>query len=89
MNTPNDIRWLMFATVPVSGYINLATPITRGILWLWRHAIGYASTDTQRAPRNAANLLSLQPLSWTSRCHSAPSRVALKTSRHSVVDTAS
>lgn len=38
MNTPNDIRFLLFATVPVSGYINLATPITRGILWLWRRA---------------------------------------------------
>jgi hypothetical protein len=38
MNTPNDIRWLLFATVPVHGYINLATPISRGIIWLWRRA---------------------------------------------------
>lgn len=38
MNAPNDIRWLMFATVPVHGYIDLAAPITRGILWLWRRA---------------------------------------------------
>jgi hypothetical protein len=38
MNTPNDIRWLLFATVPVHGYINLATPISRGILWLLRRA---------------------------------------------------
>ena len=47
------------------------------------------STDTQSSPRNAANRLSLQPLSWTSRCHSVPSSVALKTSRHSAADTAS
>ena len=40
MNTPNDIRWLLFATVPVNGYINLATPISRGIVWLWRRAFG-------------------------------------------------
>ena len=38
MNSPNDLRWLMFATVPVSGYVDLASPITRGILWLWRRA---------------------------------------------------
>ncbi|MGH3473699.1 MAG: hypothetical protein ACRDOT_02165 [Aeromicrobium sp.] len=38
MNTPNDIRWLMFATVPVYGYINLATPISRVIVWLFRRA---------------------------------------------------
>ena len=40
MNTPNDLRWLMFATVPVHGYINLATPISRGIVWLWRRVFG-------------------------------------------------
>ena len=40
MNTSNDIRWLLFATVPVHGYINLATPISRGIVWLWRRAAG-------------------------------------------------
>jgi hypothetical protein len=40
MNTPNDIRWLLFATVPVHGYINLATPISRGIVWLWRRVFG-------------------------------------------------
>ena len=38
MNTPSDIRWLMFATVPTHGYINLATPIGRGFVWLWRRA---------------------------------------------------
>lgn len=38
MNTPNDIRWLLFATVPVHGYINLETPISRGIVWFLRRA---------------------------------------------------
>ena len=40
MNTPNDLRWLLFATVPVHGYINLATPIARGIVWLYRRVVG-------------------------------------------------
>ena len=55
MNTPNDIRWLMFATVPVSGYTNLATPITRGILWLWRRAAQVSpGMQTWAAPRGGA-----------------------------------
>lgn len=40
MNTSNDFRWLLFATVPVHGYVNLATPISRGMVWLWRRAAG-------------------------------------------------
>ena len=36
MNAPNDLRWLLFATVPVNGYINVATPLARGIVWLGR-----------------------------------------------------
>lgn len=40
MNAPNDIRWLLFATVPFHGYINLATPISRAITWLGRRALG-------------------------------------------------
>jgi hypothetical protein len=38
MNSHLDLRWLLFATVPVNGYINSATPIARGIVWLWRRA---------------------------------------------------
>lgn len=40
MNTPNDLRWIMFATVPVHGYVNVnvATPIARGIVWMYRRA---------------------------------------------------
>jgi hypothetical protein len=53
MNTPNDIRWLLFATVPVQGHINLATPITRGILWLCRRlAEAGRRRMFNRAPEN-------------------------------------
>ena len=38
MNTPNDLRWIMFATVPVHGYVNVAPPIASGIISLWRRA---------------------------------------------------
>jgi hypothetical protein len=33
MNTPNDLRWILFATVPVHGYasVDVARPIVRGI----------------------------------------------------------
>ena len=47
MNTPNDIRWLLFATVPVHGYINLATPVTRGIVWLFRRVARWARAGAQ------------------------------------------
>lgn len=55
MNTPNDIRWLLFATVPTGGYINLATPISRGIIWLWRRVGGAAvpSAGTVQVPERA------------------------------------
>lgn len=48
MNAPNDIRWLLFATVPVHGYINVSTPIARGIVWLWRR--GADSRHASRTP---------------------------------------
>ncbi len=48
MNAPNDIRWLMFATVPVHGYVDLATPLTRGIHWLWRRAAGSVAARRKR-----------------------------------------
>jgi hypothetical protein len=48
MNAPNDIRWLMFATVPVHGYVDLATPLTRAILWLWRRAAGSVGASRKR-----------------------------------------
>jgi hypothetical protein len=48
MNTPNDIRWLLFATVPVHGYINVATPISRGIIWLCRRAAGSVQSSFRR-----------------------------------------
>ncbi len=48
MNAPNDLRWLIFATVPVHGYVDLATPLTRGILWLWRRAAGSVGANRKR-----------------------------------------
>jgi hypothetical protein len=56
MNTPNDIRWLLFATVPVHGYINLATPISRGILWLVRRVAASVQAGRTRVaePQGAA-----------------------------------
>ena len=38
MNTPTDLRWILFATVPVNGYANAdpVMPIARGIVWLVR-----------------------------------------------------
>ena len=48
MNTPNDLRWLLFATVPVQGYINFATPIARGIGWLCRRAVDSLRTSRRR-----------------------------------------
>ena len=41
MHTPTDLRWLLFATVPVNGYANAdpVMPIARGIAWLYRRAV--------------------------------------------------
>ena len=55
MNTPNDIRWLLFATVPVHGYINVATPISRAIIWLCRRAAGLVHHCAIRAGRWLTN----------------------------------
>ena len=40
MNTHTDLRWIVFATVPVNGYANAdpVMPIARGIAWLYRRA---------------------------------------------------
>jgi hypothetical protein len=48
MNTPNDIRWLLFATVPFHGNINLATPIARGLIWLFRRIAGSVQASRKR-----------------------------------------
>jgi hypothetical protein len=42
MNTHTDLRWILFATVPVNGYTNAdpVMPIARGIAWLYRRAVG-------------------------------------------------
>jgi hypothetical protein len=49
MNTPNDIRWLLFATVPVHGYFNVADPKARGVVWLYRRAAGAVRASRRRA----------------------------------------
>jgi len=40
MNTHTDLRWILFAAVPVNGYANAdpVMPIARGIAWLYRRA---------------------------------------------------
>jgi hypothetical protein len=42
MNTHTDLRWILFATVPVNGYANAdpVMPIARGIAWLYRQIVG-------------------------------------------------
>ena len=56
MNTPNDLRWIMFATVPVHGYanVNVVTPIAHGIVWLYRRLAGGRRPAVHRAAENAA-----------------------------------
>jgi hypothetical protein len=41
MNTPTDLRWILFATVPVNGYANAdpVMPIARGVRWLYRRLV--------------------------------------------------
>ena len=61
MNTPNDIRWLLFATVPVHGYINLATPVARGIVWLLRRLrIAIVTCFAKRAHPRAVDAMILE-----------------------------
>ena len=53
MNTHNDLRVILFATVPVHGYVNVAPPITSGIVSLWRRlADGRRRRMINRAPEN-------------------------------------
>ena len=57
MNTPNDLRWIMFATVPVHGYANVdvVTPMARGIVWLYRRASAQVRRRVlRRAAENVA-----------------------------------
>jgi hypothetical protein len=49
MNTPNDLRWLLFATVPTYGHFNFATPVARGIVWLFRRAADRHNLTTATA----------------------------------------
>ena len=56
MNTPNDLRWIMFATVPVHGYanVNVVTPVARGIVWLYRRLVDGRRRMVHRAAENIA-----------------------------------
>ena len=56
MNTPNDLRWIMFATVPVNGYANAdpVMPIARGIVWLCRRLADVWRRAFHRAAENVA-----------------------------------
>ena len=56
MNTPNDLRWLLFATVPTHGYINFSTPIARGILHLCRR-----EADSVRRGVDASRIAAASP----------------------------
>ena len=67
MNTPNDLRFIMLATVPVHGYanVNVVTPVARSIVRLgrrladgrWRRMINRAPENpVQTARRRAAEL---------------------------------
>ena len=56
MNTPNDLRWLLFATVPTHGYINFSTPIARGIVHLCRRAV-----DSVRRVVDASRIATASP----------------------------
>ncbi len=59
MNTPNDLRQILFATVPFNGYINVAPPIARGIVSLWRRAAARRARRQSVARRRlSANSLS-------------------------------
>jgi hypothetical protein len=52
MNTHTDLRWILFATVPVNGYANAdpVMPIARGIAWLYRRIV----SDRRRVIRRTA-----------------------------------
>jgi hypothetical protein len=61
MNTHTDLRWILFATVPVNGYPNAdpVMPIARGIAWLYRRLAdsfrkspGRAAVRRQRVARS-------------------------------------
>ena len=56
MNAPNDLRWIMFATVPVNGYANAdpVTPIARGIVWLCQRLADGWRRVFHRAANNVA-----------------------------------
>ena len=56
MNTPNDLRWILFATVPVNGYANAdpVMPIARGIAWLYRWLVDRGRRVSHRATENVA-----------------------------------
>ena len=57
MNTHTDLRWILFATVPVNGYANAdpVMPIARGIAWLYRRAGAHMKRRMlRRAAENVA-----------------------------------
>jgi hypothetical protein len=56
MNTSHDLRWILFATVPVHGYANVdvVTPIARGIVWLYRRLAADRRRMVRRAAENVA-----------------------------------
>lgn len=56
MNTPTDLRAIMFATVPVYGYanFNIVTPVARGLVWLYRRIVHGQRPAIHRAAENVA-----------------------------------
>lgn len=54
MNTPTDLQWILFATVPVNGYAK-ADPvmtIARGIRWLYRQLVDGRRRVIDSAPES-------------------------------------
>ena len=55
MNAPNDLRWIMFAPVPVHANVDVVTPMARGIVWLYRRAGAHVRRQVlRRAAENIA-----------------------------------
>lgn len=66
MNTPTDLQWIFFATVPVNGYAK-ADPvmtIARGIRWLYRRLVDGRRRDSSGAvtSRKDTMVLRRQPV---------------------------
>ena len=59
MNTHNDLRVILFATVPVHGYVNVAPPITSSIVSLWRRAAASRRARHQRVAARRQRVASI------------------------------